>query len=127
MKPEEQRIAIAEALNWRWWSYYDGSGTEFHFLHSPHYTEEMGKRQQGKIIDRPDDYLRFSGDTPDYLKDLNACHEMEKALSSRQWAAYEYTLEDLSGATVEGVRNLLHATAAQRAEAFLRAIGKWTE
>jgi hypothetical protein len=53
---------------------------------------------------------------PDYLHDLNAMHEAEKALSpdrKRDYISYLFDFYDEC------------ATAAQRAEALLRTIGKW--
>lgn len=60
-----------------------------------------------------------------YLNDLNACHEMEKVLDRHeQWPTYCNRLMAMqSHLTTDAIR----ATAAQRCEAFLRTIGKWTE
>lgn len=57
---------------------------------------------------------------PDYLNNLNAMHEAENVLTADQWYEYDrlMPLRD---------PQKMHATAAQRAEAFLRAIGKWVE
>jgi len=64
--------------------------------------------------------------TPDYTNDLNAMHEAEKMLKGNtQWYKYEETLEAIVRA--ETAHWPIHATAAQRAEAFLRTIGKWEE
>lgn len=55
---------------------------------------------------------------PNYCGDLNAMHEAEKSLSD---------MIDYYG-ELEGVCNFtlpICATAAQRAEAFLRTVGKW--
>ena len=62
--------------------------------------------------------------TPDYLNDLNAMHDAEKVLTRYpQTVTYYQTLSKIVGyLTFE----FAHATAAQRAEAFLRTIGKWT-
>ncbi len=57
---------------------------------------------------------------PDYLGDLNAMHEAEKALTGEQ--SWQY-VQLLSGYSNEG----WCATAAQRAEAFLRTLGLWVE
>ena len=61
---------------------------------------------------------------PDYHRDLNAMHEAEKMLSEKQWDRFE-----LSVGWMTGDRGFckIHATAAQRAEAFLRTIGQWEE
>jgi hypothetical protein len=61
---------------------------------------------------------------PDYLNDLNAMHEAEKLLVRLQWVSYLRRLQTLCD---ESVTWPIHATAAQRAEAFLRTIGKWEE
>lgn len=58
---------------------------------------------------------------PDYLNDLNAMHEAEKALTPAQWEIYTYTLLNLLGSIS------VSASAEKRAEAFLRTIGKWEE
>jgi hypothetical protein len=68
---------------------------------------------------------------PNYLNDLNAMHDAEKVLGAC-WPTYcEHLLEivEPEPRTLEICHrwNLLHATAAQRAEAFLRTIGKWEE
>jgi hypothetical protein len=55
-----------------------------------------------------------------YCADLNAMHEAEKVLSSTQQDEYWDCLID------EGV-DYLFATARQRAEAFLKTLGKWEE
>lgn len=62
---------------------------------------------------------------PDFLTDLNAAHEMEKVLrcggENSQYERYSNLLRETLD--LEAVS----ATAAQRAEAFLRTIGKWVE
>ncbi len=63
-------------------------------------------------------------DVPDYLNDLNAMHEAEQVLFGRNdWSSCKYD-EYLDVATSSWKWN---ATASQRAEAFLRTIGKWEE
>lgn len=59
---------------------------------------------------------------PDYLTDLNAMHEAEKVLTGHQWTDYANVLTDIGPCSRRG---MIHATAAQRAEAFLRTVGKW--
>jgi hypothetical protein len=70
----------------------------------------------------PKGVLRFNHDRPNYLNDLNVMHEAEKVLTDEQWDTYCYRLDG-----VGGMRHCTHATASQRAEAFLRTIGKWEE
>jgi hypothetical protein len=65
---------------------------------------------------------------PDYCNDLNAMHEAEKVLTEHQWDEYEKVLRLVCDGCsyYEGAgKELLHATAKQRAEAFLRTLGKW--
>jgi hypothetical protein len=96
MSPEKQRTAIAKACGW----------TEIDELLA---NTSMGK-PPGKICSF--DYL------PDYLGDLNACHEMEKGLTYEQ--IDDYYIE-LAKRMVRPFR----ATASQRAEAFLRTLELW--
>jgi hypothetical protein len=66
---------------------------------------------------------------PDYLNDLNAMHDAEKVLGEKRIRSYAFTLAQVldTSPTVDLDDQFLniHATAAQRAEAFLRTIGKW--
>ena len=114
MNNEKQRIAIAEACGWKMSTetveHTDGyQWTETRkFWVSP-----TGKRDA----------------LPDYLNDLNAMHEAEKTLNELQLVAYSDKLYDLA---VEHQRKTgkwcyLSMSASQRAEAFLRTIGKWEE
>lgn len=62
---------------------------------------------------------------PDYLNDLNACHEMEKTgIRCSQRGSYFTWLRRICDRDKLG-HDEIQATAAQRAEAFLRTIGKW--
>lgn len=103
MTEQEQRIAIAEACGWQIGRlgqlYKPGSVTVCGWL--------------------PQNFTMF----PDYLKDLNAMFEAEKVLNDGQAVSYGSELDKL---TVNH-NYYWHATAAQRAEAFLRTIGKWKE
>lgn len=60
---------------------------------------------------------------PDYCADLNAMHEAEMTLT-------EYQRESIYPRMMGGWRSPakpIYATARQRAEAFLRTLGKWEE
>jgi hypothetical protein len=108
MNNEKQRIAIAEACGWK-----------------------PGRCPCGEEL--CDAWKTPTGDNweyvPDYLNDLNAMHEAEKTLNELQLVAYSDKLYDLA---VEHQRKTgkwcyLSMSASQRAEAFLRTIGKWEE
>lgn len=66
---------------------------------------------------------------PDYLNDLNAMHEAEKA----RWTGDLKRLHNDAKTYTEWKRYQallsydIHATAAQRAEAFLTTIGEWLD
>ena len=62
---------------------------------------------------------------PDYLNDLNAMHEAEKTLRNEQ--RFEFYKQLLKACEDSETVNTIHATAAQRAEAFLKTLGKWKE
>lgn len=62
---------------------------------------------------------------PDYCNDLNAMHEAEKTLTDDQFKWYTHWVEKLMPETK--YRCYLCATASQRAEAFVRSLGKWEE
>ena len=113
MKPEAQRIAIAEACGWKNQGRAKGVPALNHRWVSPNGT--VG------------DYV------PLYDKDLNAMHKAEKVLEAPDpygicenidEPEYDYS-KYLK--TVCGHNWTWKATAAQRAEAFLRTIGKWTD
>jgi len=101
MTPENQRIAIAEACGW-----YDLVKQDVSLF--------------GKL--EPESQKTFELDVPDYLDDLNAMHEAEKTLGDPQlWEEYGDNLERAMGE----VGWIYHATASQRAEAFLRTLNLW--
>src|SRR5688572_15654820 len=106
MKPEAQRIAIAEACGIR-----------------PPFKHEKGERGQDWQV------CKTIWTIPDYLSDLNAMHEAEKALTKgpgcKPWWDYCDWLKDIVPQNV-GNESHVHATAAQRAEAFLRTLNLWT-
>lgn len=112
MKPEQQRIAIAEACGWKlksnglspMWSWQNES-----LIHRIKWVAHKVMASQGVL--------------PDYLNDLNDMHEAEKVLTNEQLEVYCNILHKPN----HGVYWAIHATASQRAEAFLRTIGKWEE
>jgi hypothetical protein len=81
----------------------------------------------------PKTVLRFGHDIPNYCTDLNAMALVEAALTGDQRANYYTThLPDVTCCDLDGWIHLqfpkiVSATARQRAEAFLRTIGKWKE
>ena len=106
MNPEQQRIAIAEACG------------------LTNVAPMIVKNVKHQGDDITVGIWSDDGWVPNYLNDLNAMHEAEKVLVRLQWVSYLRRLQTLCD---ESVTWPIHATASQRAEAFLRTIGKWEE
>lgn len=102
MSDEEINIAIAEVCGWKEVEPWLNGDRCF----------ELNQSVCGYRIE----------DLPDYCNCLNAMHEAEKVLVVDQIAKYFWLLCDISGKN-----NPFMATAIQRAEAFLKTVGKWEE
>ena len=111
MKPEKQRIAIAEACGWKMHDHPDCLAKK----------EGWVSRAWETWVMNPSGLLVFKHDIPDYPNDLNAMAEAENLVlrSAQQCRDFADVLDDGNGGHF--------ATSAQRAEAFLRTIGKWEE
>ena len=105
MKPEDQRIAIHQALGYK-----------------------LTRTSMGTYWEKPEETLALSDfmrgtTTPDYLADLNAMHEAEKLLNIPEnmrrhaWNNYKACLDEMTRGSG------FHATAPQRAEAFRHTLG----
>ena len=104
MTEVEMRIAIAEACGW--------VPLTIPFKVGRQMVDWPVWEKDGKIASLVTRTL------PDYLFDLNAMHEAENTLKvGDQWATYYYHFVDLGGVKI-------NATARQRAESFLRTLGK---
>jgi len=105
--PEQQRITIAEACGWE-----------------PCEPRIFSWQKLSHAFKKDGAYYGGLNSIPDYSNDLNAMHEAEKMLTDldlyRRFL-YLVVLEDPSNTSNEPA----WATATQRAEAFLRTIGKW--
>jgi len=112
MNEEQQRIAIAEACGWK-----------------PMECRNCRPKPCSCDTDKPN-----HNSPPNYLNDLNAMHEAEQTLWEKDWTSRQDFVDNLARilSPIHGYRkqsglDLLDATAAQRAEAFLRTINKWEE
>lgn len=63
----------------------------------------------------------------DYCTDLNAMHEAEKMLSKAQWEDFVQHLANNWISVSDAWKEVCHATAKEKAKAFLRTLGKWEE
>jgi hypothetical protein len=115
MKEIEQRITIAKVCGWTqsdvdYW--ISPSGIEYQVMHG-YQTYKDGS-----------DIL------PDYLHDLNAIHEAEKILEDNQRMHFRGELVEMMRPKYgfeSACLLAIHATAAQRAEAFLRTLNLWKD
>lgn len=65
---------------------------------------------------------------PAYLKDLNAMHQVEKKAPNEYWSELAKVTDSWIHSNISlMIERVAHATAAQRAEALLRTIGKWKD
>ena len=62
---------------------------------------------------------------PDYCGDLNAMDKAEETLTSNQWEVWHRTAAKLFLSDEQPYHSRL--SARQRAEVFLRTVGKWEE
>lgn len=65
--------------------------------------------------------------TPKFCNDLNAMHEAEKTIFPYYATVYVNKLAKITKAEYSDDIDFFCATARQRAEAFLRTLGKWLE
>jgi hypothetical protein len=112
VKPEAQRIAIAEVCGWK----------------GPDHKEvqnHVATWQKPEIWwMNPKGELTWISEVPDYLNDLNAMHDAEKMLTAQQGGDYDSHLWIIIQR--DKTRPACwHATAAQRAEAFLKTLNLW--
>jgi len=113
MNKDKQRIAIAEACGW----IYQGT-PEMKLVAFGCWTRPNGNSWQ---LEQP----------PDYLSDLNAMHEAEKVLTDEKWPVYRDELRTVILGPVRSVSQWckadLHATAEEKAAAFLRTLSLWED
>jgi hypothetical protein len=123
MTPQEQRIAIAEARGWKI-TRTRTEGAERINIESPDREERFATRfhQPGTT-----ELWECLSELPDYIEDLNAMHEAEWAISSGEMYAEYFEMLGVVCAASIHANDPIIATAAQRAEAFLRTIGKWED
>ena len=112
MKREKQIIAIAE---------YCG------------YTHIVTDKYAGSFGVAPGSLVQDDLPLPAYLDDLNAMHMAEKVLTIKQvWTYHEhlnvFAFDAANNPMSIPIQRWTHgSTASQRAESFLKTIGKWTD
>lgn len=110
MKDNQINQAIAEACGW----------TDVHFSLAA--TDEFPTER--RIVGIPPTHCTHDV-APNYCSDLNAMHEAEKTLFPYYATVYANKLARATKADYSDDTEYFCATARQRAEAFLKALGKW--
>jgi len=116
MTAEQQRIAIAEACGWT----YTKTVKELPY----------GRAPEGKHPTMFGKEVSWDIPLPNYLNDLNAMREAEHLLFSRKkplWDSFAMHLCNIGYRGTTTIKYAIHATAAQRAEAFLRTLNLWKD
>jgi hypothetical protein len=108
MKPEAQRIAIAETCGW------DCDPLEAHEWQS---RGQWACRSDRKLVG-----LRVN--VPDYLNDLNAMHKAEMKLSDPEAIKYRCIITSMG---INNGYDPFLAPASKRAEAYLKTVNKWED
>lgn len=115
MKPEQQRIAIAETCG------KTSNGWYCQHCHQDVQPEHVTYQETHDPRAGGCGHTVSGYGLPDYLNDLNAMHEAEPHLGDiDNWLRYDKLLAECA------TKFTFHATAAQRAEAFLRTLNLWT-
>lgn len=111
MLPEYQRIAIFESIGW------------YKTVASGVWAKSNGEGQKSSLA-------KFE-DIPDYLNDLNAMHEVEEILTYDQQLLYVRHIANPWDTDPNGnywkMWLCAKATAAQRAEAYLKTLNLWKD
>ena len=130
MTEKAQIIAIAEACGWKWIQTNFEAKSGLIGTDSSH---SGNIPYQGTCYPSNRHLPTYGKAIPDYLNDLNAMHEAEQILWGMGWSN-RYAFNDNLANTLKGrtvnrnewdAETLLDATAAQRAEAFLRTLNLW--
>lgn len=123
MSPQAQRVAIARAMGLVLGSdlgYPEDQAGEF-YKPDPYGTYHDLATWSKK-------HIWMQGFDP--LDDLNDMHEAEKVLTEGQRKDYAHRLHPTPRRPYDFLSDdfdMLHATAAQRCEAFLRTVSRWVE
>ena len=131
MSPEKQRIAIAMACG-HTFEWQGDTGSLWVVAPNRLILDVRFPNKHSR-----EETLNDSGQSlPDYLNDLNAMHLAESVLTYDQTETYQNGLANMvRGQPFEGYCHwsdigsvfVAHASAPQRAEAFLKTLSLWTE
>jgi hypothetical protein len=132
MTPKAQNVAIAKACGWSRFGMYRHIASGKQLLGGPETLHGTPPRDN----DKPQDDQAYEP-VPNYVADLGAVAKAQATLTDEQRTAFTYHLlgvlfqdtpiESLNNnpGVVKVIWDVANATAAQRAEAFLRTLGLW--
>ena len=107
-------VKIAEVCGWLWVT--DQPVKNQSFMGSVSYADGWVNPKTGEVSD---DYF----DLPNYLNSLDAMHEAEKIIGAGDLGTlYIENFRRVCGCEHGDIWYIIHATAEQRAEAFLRTL-----
>ena len=144
MTDEQINAAIAEACGWkphrRSWKLSKGkNGHVLDYFETKEAAEEYLQICRRNTADwlNEFDVFEVAVKPPNYCTDLNAMNEAEETLTEEQWdVMFGYLVSirwrnandyERRGLGLQKRLSPSRATARQRAEAFLRTLGKWEE
>lgn len=130
MKVEQQNTIIAKLMGAKWVKSFNRQTPNKAVLV---FVENLSLDYKDEIVYVNESDENFTkvihAHVPDYRNDLNAMHEVENLLLSDEKQIYwDYLFDHCDGTVfsrVEDEYKMIRATAAKRAEAFLKTIGKW--
>lgn len=120
MTPEAQRIAIAEACGWKVHPTHESLGAD-----SVEAVRRMSLLAWTNGVE-----TRLENQLPDFLNDLNAMREAILSLPKHNEIPLDRNIDRYNDYLIDvcgSINEAFNATAAQRAEAFLRMMGLWVE
>ena len=129
MTPEQQNIAIAKACGAEWVVSRSRLGFPeallvFRDRYTPAESWDIPSSIEDAKLFRERSVHRS---VPRYCNNLNAMHEAEKTLDEINKANYSRLLREMVWTSEQPSFSQINATAAQKAEAFLRNLNLWQD
>lgn len=147
MTDQNMNIAIAEACGWKWYRTHRTTGKPHRSLYHPELSREYIATLQPADMTEPkcsNEFIMREGMIPNYCNDLNAMHDVWASFDFEQKMEFAFELRQVVrnkwDRDHEAFKSMFvdeppqvqlaetaNASAHQRAEAFLKVVGKWKE
>jgi hypothetical protein len=122
MTNDEIDIAIAEHLGAKW-NYHMTHGG---WIYELSFYAPLCNDLERWGLDKPPEKYEVKTRIPHYCTDLDVMYEVEEKAPFIYWHMLKMVTEYVDYSSYwENEKLLAHATARQRAEAYLKSIGKW--